>query len=90
MKGLFKTTRILAFHSFANIVRFYRACLDEGMRESRELFEEGIESRLASLGPMSKNLERSSYLSISAAETCSCMIRTSGQANLTLRQRTRG
>jgi len=63
MKGLFKTTRILGFHSFANIVRFYRACLDEGMRESRELVEEGIESRLVYLGPMSKNFEGSSYLS---------------------------
>jgi hypothetical protein len=49
MKGLFKTTRILAFHLFANIARFCRACLDEGLRESRELVEEGIESRLAHL-----------------------------------------
>lgn len=63
MKGLFRTTRIFAFRSFANIVCLYRACLDEGVRECRELVEEGIESRLAYLGPMSKNLERSSYLS---------------------------
>jgi hypothetical protein len=50
---------LIAFHAFANIVLFYRACLKEGMRESRALMEKEIESHLQCLRPMSRHLERS-------------------------------
>jgi HEXXH motif-containing protein len=53
----------IAFHAFANIVLFYRACLSAGMSEGHEHVEQTIKSNLGHLGPMSGYLERSPGLS---------------------------
>jgi hypothetical protein len=54
---------LVAFHAFANIVLFYRACLAAGTDDFSETAEMEIESNLQHLAPMSEYLDRSRGLS---------------------------
>ncbi len=54
---------LIAFHAFANVVLFYRACLTMGISECRDLVRDEIETNLDRLRPMSDDLERSPGLS---------------------------
>ena len=54
---------LIAFHAFANLVLFYRACLASGLIEGREVAEREIAFHLRHLGPMSRFLESSPGLS---------------------------
>ena len=54
---------LIAFHAFANIVLFYRACLAAGVSELSETAEREIAFNLQHLGAMSDYLQRSRGLS---------------------------